>query len=345
MLPEREMYKIIEIKQTAEAELLNRAGINGVDIGFKYVNGHKTDQIAIRVLVAHKRDVSPEERIPSRIEGVPTDVIEETIIPYGVRADSKRYDPLVGGISIGPCDAMWFGTLGAIVYDNTNGMPMALSSFHVMTIGPDWAAGDTMSQPGRGDGGGCAADMVGALQRAVLNGEVDGAVASITGRTHRSAIAEIGDIRGVTTAALGMSVRKRGRTTGLTYGIVDSIAATIRIDYGYGIGVRTLSNQIGIVPDSSRSQRFSSSGDSGSVIVDGSNQAAALLVGGGVKKGSRTFGSSFDRVLTALKVSLHRPAKLLVKERSAYFKPQWRSARLFEMPPRTSDDSTSSVVS
>ncbi|MBC7813433.1 MAG: hypothetical protein H7175_19895, partial [Burkholderiales bacterium] len=62
MLPEREMYRIIEIKQAVEAELLNRAGVNGVDIGFKYVNGHKTDQIAIRVFVAHKCDVSPQER-------------------------------------------------------------------------------------------------------------------------------------------------------------------------------------------------------------------------------------------------------------------------------------------
>jgi len=54
----------------------NRPGVTGVDIGFKEVDGQRTDQLAIRVLVGKKRDVRPEEHVPERIQGFPTDVIE-----------------------------------------------------------------------------------------------------------------------------------------------------------------------------------------------------------------------------------------------------------------------------
>jgi hypothetical protein len=41
-------------KATAEQDLLKLPGVNAVDVGYKYVNGKRTDEIAIRVHVSKK---------------------------------------------------------------------------------------------------------------------------------------------------------------------------------------------------------------------------------------------------------------------------------------------------
>jgi hypothetical protein len=71
-----EIDEIRHVKEEAETELLERPGVTGVDIGYKYVSGEKTDVLAIRVYVAEKKQVPEEEAIPDQIEGIPTDVIE-----------------------------------------------------------------------------------------------------------------------------------------------------------------------------------------------------------------------------------------------------------------------------
>ncbi len=54
--------------------------MTGVDVGPKYVNGRRTDELAIRVYVEKKSDVAAADAIPEEIEGVPTDVIERTFV-------------------------------------------------------------------------------------------------------------------------------------------------------------------------------------------------------------------------------------------------------------------------
>src|SRR3712207_6781333 len=99
-------------KQEAEDDILQREGVTGVGVGYKYVGGQRTDEIAVQVFVKEKRDVPEEERIPTTIRGIKTDVIQRTFAPFqrsmklaDVRpqADTTTYDPLRGGISIGPC--------------------------------------------------------------------------------------------------------------------------------------------------------------------------------------------------------------------------------------------------
>ncbi len=100
-------------------------------MGLKVCEWQKTDQVAIRIYVNEKRDVPPEERIPSNIQGVVTDGIEHKIVLHplsipesniSTQADTGRYDPLKGGISIGPYRAIggsvFSGTLGAIAAKN-----------------------------------------------------------------------------------------------------------------------------------------------------------------------------------------------------------------------------------
>ena len=208
--------EVSRVKAEHEQELLDLANVTGIFTGTKVTGGVDTGTVAIVVTVSEKKDVAAKQRIPAEINGIPTDVIEEVIEPMNLASmrlediapvvDATMYATLEGGMSIGPCRSIFLeppdvpeagnyvfvGTLGCLVRDNTTNDPMMLSNFHVMCVDDSWAAGNTMAQPSRVDGGSCPGDQVGALVRAVLNPGVDGAVASIAGartcaRSSRSA--------------------------------------------------------------------------------------------------------------------------------------------------------------
>ena len=179
--------------------------------------------------------------------------------------------------------------------------PMLLSNFHVMCVDNGWHVGDSMAQPSRVDGGTCPASVVGTLQRAVLSSTVDGAVSSLSGRGYSCEIVDIGQVAGTNTATLGMAVRKRGRTTGLTYGIVDSISLTVNLDYG-SIGMKTLTNQIGIRPDTTHNPAFGDHGDSGSAVVDTDRKIVGVHFAG--SNDGHGIANPIADVLTALNVSV-----------------------------------------
>lgn len=160
------------------------------------------------------------------------------------RATTDRVDPLRGGVSIGPCRIAAAGTLGVVVIDRDSGDPMVLSNFHVLAFDNDFAVGDEIVQPAGGDDGGtCPDDVVATLERAVLDGRVDGAVARITARRNACSLLDLGNVGGSRDAALDMQVRKSGRTTGVTKGHVESVDATINVPYE-GIGEVTFIDQI-----------------------------------------------------------------------------------------------------
>lgn len=331
-VPER----IRSIKQNTEGDLLKRPGVTGVDIGNKLVKGQETGEVAIRVYVAKKGDVPPDQRILPAIDGIKTDVIERIFVLHPLMlkiqdvvlmTDAGRYEPLKGGISIGPCRSVylndadaacqgapgagWYifvGTLGAFVRDNATGAEMMLSNFHVMCVNNAWAVGDQMVQPGRVDAGNCPADVVGALQRASLGGQVDCAVASHTARTYQCSIMDIGDVAGTDTATVGMAVRKRGRTTGLTYGTVDTTDLSVNINYCNGLGTITLTNQIGIKVDPAHSPKFGDHGDSGSVVVTDARKVVGLYFAG-ASDGSYGVANPIQAVLSALNVNICTPPK------------------------------------
>jgi hypothetical protein len=344
------LSEIRQVKKVREAAVLDQPGVTGMDIGYKYVGGEKTDVLAIRVYVAEKKDVKDipkSEMIPKTMRGVKTDVIRRKFVLHPLRvrladlevkADTGTYDPLQGGMSIGPCRSVWceppdvetagwyifVGTLGAIVTDNVSGDHMLLSNFHVMCVDDGWSVGDAMAQPSRVDGGSCPADVVGELQRAVLDGGaagggpgVDCAVASHTARGHACEIIDIGEVTGTAAAAVDMAVRKRGRTTELTYGTVDTIDLSVRIPYGNGLGEVTLFNQIGIEVDPAQSTQFGDHGDSGSVVVNDERKVVGLYFAGD-EDGTYGVANPIQAVLDALNVSICVPTilkKVEVKEK------------------------------
>lgn len=307
--------ELIAIKRQVEQDYLERPGVTGIDVGYKEVGGVRTDQVSIRVHVRQKTTSVPEaDRVPAEIDGVVTDVLERAYelqvvsrqLDVSAQADTTHYPSLQGGISMGPSrvigGSVFAGTLGAIVVDNTNNQRSALTNFHVACVDSSWSVGDRMVQPSRIDTGAVPGDEFGGITRAVLSGHIDGALVSIdSGRSSVAEIAQIGSVKGTKAATLGMTVRKRGRTTGLTHGSVDGLSLSVNVDYGDGIGVRTLTDQVSIAADATQNPMFSDHGDSGSVIVDGTGYVVGLLFAGA---GASTVANPIADVLSELNVAM-----------------------------------------
>mgnify|MGYP005841442495 CR=1 FL=1 len=71
--------RIQEVKQAREKEILSKANVVGVGVGFRQVNGKLTDTPALIVMVTQKKtpqQLPPEDILPDSIDGVPVDVQE-----------------------------------------------------------------------------------------------------------------------------------------------------------------------------------------------------------------------------------------------------------------------------
>lgn len=316
-----EIEEIITQKREIELELLTREGVTGVDVGYKYKNGKRTKQIVIRVYVVEKQTNIPKaSKIPKTIRGIKTDVIEAYA---SFHADDSPYTPIMGGISFGQSEKYRLieadgtvaliseqGTLGAIVRDNLTEKPMFLTNHHVtkvmisQTEERSGKVGDVFDQPNLvGDDGKPFPNAnIGKLARFAINPTVDAAVIEYqSSRPFTEEILGIGKIAGSAKATLGTKVRKRGRTTELTYGIIDGIDATTAIQ---GTPIM-FQHQIVIVPDTTKNAIFSNSGDSGSVIVNEQNKVVGLLFAGvpvTINSPQMTWANHIDYVLAQLNV-------------------------------------------
>jgi hypothetical protein len=125
--------------------------------------------------------------------------------------------------------------------------------------------------------------------------QVDAAVAKpVNDSMISNEILEIGEITGTTPAALGLAVRKSGRTTGFTTGSISVIDATVDVSYGAG-KVARFENQIVAGP-------MSQGGDSGSLVVAGEQPLAVGLLFAGSDQS--TIFSPIQAVLDCLEVNI-----------------------------------------
>lgn len=107
-------------------------------------------------------------------------------------------------------------------------------------------------------------------------------------------ILDIGVVNGVKPVTFGMSVRKSGRTTGLTTGTVSVLNTTVTINYDEGRTAR-FEDQIITTP-------MSQGGDSGSLLVAGDSLVAVGLLFAGSDQS--TIFNPIQTVLDTLKVTL-----------------------------------------
>jgi len=186
--------------------------------------------------------------------------------------------PLIGGTSVSALAGeiyIYAGTLGMVTYDNK-----ILSNAHVIAMDPDDNAflelGTAIIQPGTLDGG-TSANQVGALESYIpivfynnpnrpnpTYNYADAAIAAIDPEVEGLSgwqFDETGNyqVSGTTTVAEGDTVRKSGRTTGVTEGTVNATNAAGWVEYGWN-KYAYFYDQI-VIP-----QPFEASGDSGSVV-------------------------------------------------------------------------------
>ena len=275
-----------------------------------------------------RRDIVPKE-----VDGVLTDVVETgrfMAIPLVQSLDAdrtRRMRPAEGGASLGHY-RITAGTLGVLA--RRHGRSVILSNNHVLANANEGQIGDPILQPGPADGGrlqdtiarlsefvpihfkerdvgtvgrflmravGPLLGALGLTLKRLPSGRmnlVDAAVAEpIDESLVSSDILGIGRVIGSADASIGLSVRKSGRTTGLTDGKVTAIDAVVEVDYGGG---RTAIFREQIVSDV-----LSQGGDSGSLVVDSRSRAVGLLFAGGP---TTTLINPIGAILRALDLSI-----------------------------------------
>jgi len=262
--------------------LMGIKGVVGTAVGLDGSNGH-----VVIVLVEKEGLVG----IPNNLGGVPVrPVVTGKIyaLPKGGNGGAAkpptvdrtaRFDrPVPIGVSTGH-PAITAGTIGCRVKD-TAGNVYALSNNHVYANENLASIDDAVIQPGTLDGGVSPADDIGTLADfeeivfynyayppiPIPTNTMDAAIAlSSTGLLGRATPSDgYGTPKSTTAPALlnvNASVKKYGRTTGLTKGKIFAANATVDVGYGPGKTARFV-GQIIITPGT-----FSAGGDSGSLVV------------------------------------------------------------------------------
>ena len=301
------MAKITDSQRAACAEAektyLPDPNVVSVGIGFKYKSGERTDEVCIVIGVQKKlpkEEVLKAQLVAEEIAGVRTDVIEygelraqADILDAATQALTQKRRPCPPGFSIGHPDVT-AGTLGAWVHHGESEAYFILSNNHVLASSNDAELGDAIRQPGPADGG-TGDDEVAQLTEFVRihfeaepnaqTNKVDAAVAEVlSAELVELEIPAIGHICGFRDFELGDRVRKTGRTTETTEGLVVTVEATSRINYGPEKGLATFSDQFVMRTQGdgdSGSGDFSQGGDSGSVLVAEDGFVGGLLFAGG----------------------------------------------------------------
>ncbi len=288
-------------------------GVNvvGLGIGEKTTAGKPTGEMCVKVFVAKKYPkgrVGRNQQIPGEVNGFPTDV-EGIGYPKKFAIDQRnRHRPVTGGVSVGldydAVDYSFAGTLGAVVMDRKDHSRLyALSNNHVLADENLAPIGAGVVQPGTLDNG-RNADRVATLTRFVTlkydnrRNWMDAAIAEFSaGIAVDRSILAIGTPSGAGKPQLNMTVRKSGRTTGLTEGIVRAVNSDI-FDIEYDQGMVRVDDVIVV---KGTDGAFSKAGDSGSAIVDSQGKVVALLFAG---SDLVTFAIPIQRILTRFKVRI-----------------------------------------
>jgi hypothetical protein len=197
------------------------------------------------------------------------------------------------------------GTLGCLVATNPgNGNTYILSNNHVLADINNASPGDDILEPGPIDGGDPSDPLAQLADYEPIDfaggaNYIDAAIATLLDANDVTPdIRKIGQVAQPPTAAsLYQSVRKHGRTTLHTVGVIMDLSADVRVRFGTKFA--QFDNQIAI---SGAGGTFSDHGDSGSLIVDAVTlQPVALLFAQG---SGTTFANPIDPVLKRFGASI-----------------------------------------
>lgn len=288
--------------------------------------------------------VPPRDLLPTQLEGIPCDVIESAPAliqprrkaavtarparaargadepPVAAAANcsdarQERQRPFGAGISVAHRDVT-AGTLGYFCRSTRAGDSpddvFILSNNHVLANVNQGSAGDEVFQPGPADGGSLA-DQVAVLhrfERIRLGGDVantvDAAIARVLpGAEHELSICRVGSVTGTERGVEEMRVRKHGRTSGLTEGVITDVPydTLVGMDHSDASVVAKFTGQMRIERAGS-SQSFGLGGDSGSLVVGVGNRRAVGLYFAGPDNGIYGVANHISDVLDQLQIEL-----------------------------------------
>lgn len=276
-------------------------------------------------------ELTRRDSVPSTLDGVPTDVVETGRIRT-FQSPTDRIRPAPGGVSIGHSD-ITAGTFGCVVRKggkrfilsnnhvlaNSNvarkgdvilqpgaadggripGDQIAVLSefvpikFHDAPSSCGFAQGVAMVANFFAELVGCEARLRAVAAQAESN-LVDAAIARpLQDGDVLDRIMEVGTIRDLGTASLGMAVQKSGRTTGFTRGEILQVDVTVNVHYGGG--------QVATFTDQVMAGAMSQGGDSGSAVLDENNNLIGLLFAG---SDNSTITNRIENVFAAFDLTL-----------------------------------------
>lgn len=294
--------EIRRLKQKYEDTWMKYDDVYGVGIGYKTVNGVKTDQISIIVYTTNKKPLNniPEaQRIPESIEQIPVDIVQRKLPAFfdqetaDIQAaanapDINMYRPMVGGIQL--CHLheqtsqyyiLSIGTLGMFVKCKNDPQNLyILTNWHVLEkeamdiYQPMYDGRKSPLLLAAGESHGSYYECADAgIAKVLLPPE----------NVRSNVIAELGELRGIykDELTLGQLVKKRGRTTLVTHGTV------IDIDAYVSNGTQTFKHQVIVEGIDPEDRKIAKGGDSGSIVLtydeeieENNNAVLGLLWGG-----------------------------------------------------------------
>ncbi len=258
-----------------------------------------------------KRDLLESEQIPASIQNIPTDVRVTGLI-RALKDPKRKFRPAPGGVSIGHVDVTagtlgcWVKKNGnyfllsnnhvlansnraskgdAILqpgrYDGGQWPNDRLAELYDF-IPIQFESGDSDCKIGRN-----AAGMLNVLAAAfnrktrmqavrILESPenlVDAAIAKpLRKQDVLDEILNLGTINGTAEVELGTAVKKSGRTTGVTTGVIEQIDVSVRVSYG--------NNKTALFVNQLMAGPMSQGGDSGSAVLNEQNELIGLLYAG-----------------------------------------------------------------
>jgi len=299
----------------AARQFLHDPNITMIDYGYRERDKLvQADEVALRFFVQKKLKgamletaVSSQrtQRIPPEINGIRTDVPEGIFSPHfwwpsQINQRASRWQTLRGGISISNEYDYTYATLGGLVVDKNTGKSMIISNWHVLA---GWGAqpGWRIYQPGRADGG-SRKDTIATLSRDGMNLHLDAAVAQLSvDREMSNEQMGFGQVTDVAPPKLGGQVKKSGRGSNITIGIINGINGHVKLNY-WGT-YRTIHHVMTIIPRLTGDE-VSRGGDSGSFwLTESGNQAVGLHFAGD-NYPERALAMDLETVLNGLQVEL-----------------------------------------
>lgn len=268
-------------------------GVDLIGLGAKERSGEITSEWAFRFYVKKKlplENLTPDDRIPSEIMGLQTDVIthfeKESLVcdASAITVDNNKYrdDGLRGGISIrnehfDNDQPSGYGTLGILARRTSDNALVGLSCAHVVNAASDsnTALNTKIGQPKYYISCCCCPyGYIGDVVTATFTNDLDCAIIEIhedlldkitTNSTENKVEGITGDITGAAAIICFDNLEKRGRSTAKTVAEV--------VDIAYGTNHMLVQRTDGVAGDP-----FACYGDSGSVIVNSAKQVVGLLV-------------------------------------------------------------------